>query len=190
MPAVISATPCRAAGASEARRAGKDARAPHDAPMSNLNPIARIAPAVQTIHDAATGSILGGSVSVRLRSEDTDGQLGLVEQVVQGDYPGPRPTRAPGLRRDLLRHRGNPRVQDRRPHARGGAGYGGLRSPRHGAHVRQPESGAGAVAGARDPGRIRARYFDELVDLIARTNGLPTEDEVRDLRIAHGSLPV
>ena len=38
------------------------------------------------------------------------------------------------------------------------------------------------------PGGFEA-YFEELIALIWQTGGLPPEDELRDLGIAHGSLP-
>lgn len=34
------------------------------------------------------------------------------------------------------------------------------------------------------------RYFDELITVIGRTGGMPPEDELRELGIAHGSVPV
>jgi hypothetical protein len=34
------------------------------------------------------------------------------------------------------------------------------------------------------------RYFEELIDLIDETGGIPPEHELRDLGIAHGSIPV
>jgi hypothetical protein len=33
-------------------------------------------------------------------------------------------------------------------------------------------------------------YFEALIELVRRTGGLPPEHELRDLGIAHGSLPV
>lgn len=34
------------------------------------------------------------------------------------------------------------------------------------------------------------RYFEPLIDLIDETAGIPPEHELRDLGIAHGSIPV
>jgi oxalate decarboxylase/phosphoglucose isomerase-like protein (cupin superfamily) len=34
------------------------------------------------------------------------------------------------------------------------------------------------------------RYFEALIDLISETGGIPPEDELRQLGIAHGSVPV
>jgi quercetin dioxygenase-like cupin family protein len=38
------------------------------------------------------------------------------------------------------------------------------------------------------PGGFEA-YFEALIELVRRTGGLPPEDELRELGIAHGSLP-
>ena len=56
--------------------------------MSNLN-ATHISPVVQRVDEATTQTVLGGSITVRLRAEQTDGRLGLVEQVIPGGYPGP-----------------------------------------------------------------------------------------------------
>jgi mannose-6-phosphate isomerase-like protein (cupin superfamily) len=46
-------------------------------------------PVVQTLDDAGGDSLLEGSIKIRLRSEDTDGRFGLIEQVVPAGFPGP-----------------------------------------------------------------------------------------------------
>jgi quercetin dioxygenase-like cupin family protein len=157
--------------------------------MSNLNAITHIAPTVQTIHDAATRSILGGSISVRLRSEDTDGQLGLVEQVVPGGYPGPALHVHPDFDETFYVIEGTLgfRIGDRAHEA--GPGTVAF-VPRGTVHTfANPTQEPARSLVLVTPGGFE-RYFEELIDLIARAGGLPPEDELRDLGIAHGSLPV
>jgi hypothetical protein len=44
------------------------------------------------------------------------------------------------------------------------------------------------VRGAGYPGGFES-YFEELIALIEQTGGLPPEEELRELGIAHGSIP-
>jgi mannose-6-phosphate isomerase-like protein (cupin superfamily) len=46
-------------------------------------------PVVHTIDDAQPIAVMGGSITVRVRSADTDGQLGVVENLVPAGFPGP-----------------------------------------------------------------------------------------------------
>lgn len=66
--------------------------------MSNLN-ATHISPVVQPVDEATTQTVLGGSITVRLRAEQTDGRLGLVEQVIPGGYPDLRCTCTPSSTR-------------------------------------------------------------------------------------------
>jgi hypothetical protein len=50
---------------------------------------ASISPILQPLADATRQPVLGGSITIRLRSEDTDGRLALIEQVVPAGFPGP-----------------------------------------------------------------------------------------------------
>jgi mannose-6-phosphate isomerase-like protein (cupin superfamily) len=156
--------------------------------MTNLNSITHTEPVIQTTRDAATRSVLGGSIAVRLRSEDTDGQLGLVEQVVPGGYPGPALHVHPDFDETFFVIEGTLgfRIGD---HAHE-AGPGTVAFvPRGTVHTfanptREPARSLVLVT----PGGFE-RYFEELIDLIERVGGLPPEHELRDLGIAHGSLP-
>src|SRR5947209_1061131 len=58
---------------------------PHNAPSTDG---ARSA-AVQTLAEANTTHILGGAITSRLPSEDTDGRVGMIDQIVPGGFPGP-----------------------------------------------------------------------------------------------------
>ena len=93
---------------------------------------------------------------MRLRAEQTDGRLGLVEQVVPGGYPGPAMHVHPDFDETFYVIEGTSRFPRRRPRLRGVGRHRGIRAPGHAAHVRQHERGAVAFAGAGHPRRIRA----------------------------------
>ena len=155
--------------------------------MSNLNPT-QTQPVVQSLHEAATQEILGGSITVRLHSEETEGQLGLIEQIVPGGYPGPPTHVHPDFDETFYVIEGTLgfRIGDRAHEA----GPGTIAFVPRGT----PHTFANASAKpARSlvlvtPGGFE-RYFEELIALIARTGGIPPEEELRDLGIAFGSIP-
>ena len=57
--------------------------------MSNHTATIHTRPVIQPVDEATKRAVLGGSITVRLRREETGGRLGLIEQVVPGGYPGP-----------------------------------------------------------------------------------------------------
>src|ERR1700755_1686157 len=57
--------------------------------MTNHATAAAARPIIERAEQAGTHNILGGSLAVRLRREQTDGSLGLVEQQIPAGYPGP-----------------------------------------------------------------------------------------------------
>jgi mannose-6-phosphate isomerase-like protein (cupin superfamily) len=156
--------------------------------MNTLNST-DIRPVIQSADEARTRAVLGGSIAVRLRREETGGQLGLIEQVVPGGYPGPAMHVHPDFDETFY-------IVD------------GTLAFRVGDHAY--EAGPGTVAfvprgtphtfanAGQDPVRSFVlvtpggfeRYFEELIDLIDETGGIPPEHELRDLGIAHGSIPV
>lgn len=156
--------------------------------MSNLNPTTYTEPFVQTVEDAATQAVLGGAITVRLRAEQTDGQLGLVEQVVPGGYPGPAMHVHPDFDETFYVVEGKLgfRVGDRAYEA--GPGTVAF-IPRGAPHTfaNPGQEPARSLVLVR-PGGFE-RYFEELIELVRRSGGLPPEPELRELGIAHGSLP-
>lgn len=157
--------------------------------MSNHTATIHTRPVIQPVDEATKRAVLGGSITVRLRREDTGGQLGLIEQVVPGGYPGPALHVHPEFDETFY-------VVD------------GTLAFRVGDHAY--EAGPGTVAfvprgtphtfanAGEEPARSFVlvtpggfeRYFEALIDLISATGGTPPEQDLRDLGIAHGSIPV
>jgi mannose-6-phosphate isomerase-like protein (cupin superfamily) len=155
--------------------------------MSNLNPT-QTQSVVQPLHEAATQEVLGGSITVRLRSEETDGRLGLVEQVVPGGFPGPAMHVHPDFDETfyVIEGRLGFRIGDRAYEA----GPGTVAFVPHGTphtFANTSERPARSLV-LVTPGGFE-RYFEELIALIARTGGIPPEEDLRDLGIAYGSIP-
>jgi len=157
--------------------------------MSSLITTTPTAPIIQTIHEAGTQAVLGGSITVRLRSEETDGQLGLVEQVVPGGYPGPALHMHPDFDELFYVMEGTLgfRIGDRAHQAGPGTVAFVPRGTPHTFANTTPEPARSLVLVT--PGGFE-RYFEALIGLIARAGGLPPEEELRELGIAHGSVPV
>jgi mannose-6-phosphate isomerase-like protein (cupin superfamily) len=156
--------------------------------MSNLNPTTYAEPVIQTREEATMQSVLGGSITVRLRAEQTDGQLGLVEQVVPGGYPGPAMHVHPDFDETfyVVEGRLGFRIGDRAYEAGSGTVTFVPRGTPHTFANPGREPARSLVLAT--PGGFEA-YFEALIELVRRTGGLPPEDELRELGIAHGSLP-
>jgi len=156
--------------------------------MNYSSETTHIHPVVQPPEEADSQEVLGGSITVRLRSEETGGWLGMVEQVVPGGYPGPALHVHPDFDETFIVLEGALafRVGD---HAYE-AGPGTVAFMPRGT----PHTFANASADrARSfvlvtPGGFE-RYFEALIDLIRETGGIPPEDELRNLGAAHGSHP-
>lgn len=142
---------------------------------------------LQPLKDATAGAFPGGSVTIRLRSEDTVGQLGLVEQVVAPGDQGPPMHIHPAFDETFY-------VLE------------GTLAFRLGDHTRDAGSGSVAfvprgTAPSANPGEQTARilvlvtpfaferYFEELIASINAGGAVPAADELAALRIAHGSIP-
>lgn len=155
--------------------------------MTYLNPT-QVQPIVQPPTDAVTQAVLGGSITVRLRAEETDGRLSLIEQVVPGGFPGPAMHVHPDFDETFYVVEGKLgfRVGERAYEA--GPGTVAF-VPRGTPHTfANPTQEPARSLVLLSPGGFE-RYFDELIPLIQRSGGMPPEDELRDLGIAHGSLP-
>jgi mannose-6-phosphate isomerase-like protein (cupin superfamily) len=156
--------------------------------MSNLNTHTHIEAFIQTSEDATTKSVPGGSIAVRIGADETDGRLGLVEQVVPGGYPGPAMHVHPDFDETFFVIDGTLgfRVGERAYEAGPGTVAFVPRGTPHTFANTGTEPARSLVLVT--PGGFE-RYFEELIDLISRTGGLPPEEELRDLGIAYGSVP-
>jgi mannose-6-phosphate isomerase-like protein (cupin superfamily) len=156
--------------------------------MSNLTPTTYTESVVQTREEAATQSVLGGSIMIRLRAEETNGQLGLVEQVVPGGYPGPAMHVHPDFDETfyVIEGRLGFRVGDRAYEAGSGAVAFVPRGTPHTFANPAPEPARSLVLVT--PGGFEA-YFEALIELVRQAGGIPPEHELRELGIAHGSVP-
>jgi mannose-6-phosphate isomerase-like protein (cupin superfamily) len=155
--------------------------------MSNLN-ATHISPVVETVDEASIQAVLGGSIAVRLRAEQTDGRLGLVEQVVPGGYPGPAMHVHPDFDETFYVIEGTLafRVGHHAYEASAGtAAFVPRGTPHTFANATEKPSRSLVMV---TPGGFES-YFEELIALITQTGGLPPEDELRELGIAHGSTP-
>jgi len=156
--------------------------------MNNLTPTTQIEPIIQTRDEAAVQAVLGGSITVRLRAEQTDGRLGLVEQVIPGGYPGPAMHVHPDFDETFYVIEGNLgfRVGDHAFEAGPGTVAFMPRGTPHTFANPGQESARSLVLAT--PGGFE-RYFEELIELVRGTGGLPPEHELRELGVAHGSIP-
>jgi mannose-6-phosphate isomerase-like protein (cupin superfamily) len=155
--------------------------------MSNLN-ATHISPVVQSFDEAPTQTVLGGSITVRLRAEQTDGRMGLVEQVVPGGYPGPAMHVHPDFDETFYVIKGTLafRVGDHAYEASAGTvAFVPRGTPHTFANASEEPSRSLVLV---TPGGFE-RYFEELIALIGHTGGLPPEEELRELGIAYGSVP-
>jgi mannose-6-phosphate isomerase-like protein (cupin superfamily) len=132
--------------------------------------------------------VLGGSIAVRLRREQTDGRLGLIEQVIPGGYPGPALHVHPDFDETFYVIDGTLalRLGDEARDAGPGTVVFVPRGTPHTFANTAPEPARTLVLVT--PGGFE-EYFEELIGLIARTGGLPPEEDLRDLGKAHGSVP-
>ena len=56
--------------------------------MTNHTPLTSTAP-IQSFEQADATELLGGSIAIRVRGDDTDGRMGMTEHVVPPGFPGP-----------------------------------------------------------------------------------------------------
>jgi mannose-6-phosphate isomerase-like protein (cupin superfamily) len=146
-------------------------------------------PHVQSLQAAPGDSLLGGSIHIRVRSEDTGGRLGLVEQVIPAGFPGPALHVHPEFEETfyVLDGRIAMRLGDEAVEA--GAGTVAV-VPRGTPHTfANPGSDAARVLVMVTPGGFE-RYFEALIESVRAAGGFPPPDELAALGIAHGSVPV
>ncbi|MGZ4167288.1 MAG: cupin domain-containing protein [Solirubrobacteraceae bacterium] len=146
-------------------------------------------PVVQP-RDAASGdSLLGGSIHIRVRSKDTGGTFGLVEQVIPAGYPGPALHVHPEFEETfyVLEGRIAMRVGDEAHEA--GPGTVAV-VPRGTPHTfANPGADPAHILVLVTPGGFE-RYFEALIDAVRAADGIPPSDQLATLGIAHGSVPV
>ena len=143
---------------------------------------------VQTFEEAGTTQGLGGAITIHLRSEDTAGRVGMIDQIVPGGFPGPALHVHPDFEETFY-------VLD------------GTLAFRVGDEAR--EGGPGTVAHIpwgvphtfANPGDEPAHalvivtpagfeaYFEALAATIADRGAFPPVDELVALGVAHGSVP-
>src|SRR5262249_5618625 len=153
--------------------------------MSNLN-ATHIRPVVQSFDEATTQAVPGGSITVRLRAEQTDGRMGLVEQVVPGGYPGPAMHVHPDFDETFFVVEGTLafRVGDHAYEASAGTvAFVPRGTPHTFANASEEPSRSLVLV---TPGGFES-YFEELIALIEQTGGLPPQPEPRAPRIPHRS---
>ena len=146
------------------------------------------APIVQPLDEAVTDQVLGGSITIRLRSENTNGRFALIEQVVPAGFPGPPMHVHPGFDETFYVIEGaaafrvGPRAYTAGP---GTTAFIPRRVPHTFAN---PTDEAVRMLVLVAPGGFE-RYFEALVEAIDRSGGFPSADAVAALGIAHGSVP-
>jgi mannose-6-phosphate isomerase-like protein (cupin superfamily) len=143
---------------------------------------------VQSFEQAETIQLLGGAITIRLRSEDTGGRVGMIDQIIPGGFPGPALHVHPDFEETFFVLDGTLafRVDDQAWEA----------GPGTVAHI--PRGIPHTFANPRDepahtlvvvtPAGFEA-YFEALAAAIADRGEFPPVGELVALGIAHGSLP-
>jgi quercetin dioxygenase-like cupin family protein len=143
---------------------------------------------VQALEQADTTELLGGSIAIRLRGDDTGGRIGMTEQVIPGGFPGPALHVHPTFEETFYVISGALafRVGDDAVEAGPGAV----------AHIPRgvPHTFANL---SDDPARTLVivtpagfeAYFEAVAEMILEHGGMPSAEDLAALGIAHGSIP-
>jgi quercetin dioxygenase-like cupin family protein len=146
-------------------------------------------PLIQTLESASGDFLLGGSIRIRLRSEDTDGRSALIEQVVPAGFPGPALHIHPDFDETFYVLDGEIAVRVGDEAHEAGPGTVAF-VPRGTPHTfANPSDRPARMLVFVTPGGFE-RYFEALIDAVRRIGGFPPADELAALGIAHGSIPV
>jgi mannose-6-phosphate isomerase-like protein (cupin superfamily) len=139
-------------------------------------------------HEPETGVILGGSIAVRLRAADTDGRIGLIEQVIPGGFPGPALHVHPEFEETFYILDGSLvfRVGDHAYEADAGTVAHIPRGVPH-TFANTADEPAHSLVIVTPAGF--EQYFEALAAAIERHGAMPHAGEVVALGIAHGSMP-
>jgi quercetin dioxygenase-like cupin family protein len=144
---------------------------------------------IQSLDTAPGDSLLGGSIHIRVRSEDSGGAFGLVEQVVPAGFPGPALHVHPDFAETFYVIEGHLAVRVGDEAHEAGPGTVAV-VPRDTPHTFANPSGALArMLVLVTPGGFE-RYFEALTGAVREAGGFPPDDELVALGIAHGSVPV
>ena len=143
---------------------------------------------VQRFEEADTIQLLGGAITIRLRSQDTDGRVGMIDQIVPGGFPGP-------ALHVHLEFAETFYVLDGTLTFRVGdeaweSGPGGVAHiPRGVPHTfANPGDEPAHMLAVVTPAGFEA-YFEALAATIAERDAFPPVGELVALGIAHGSFP-
>ncbi len=144
---------------------------------------------LQRLHDAPTETLLGGSIAIRLRSEDTDGRLGLIEQVVPAGYPGPPLHVHPDFDETFYVLDGTLAFRIGDDTIDAGPGTVAF-VPRGTPHTFVNRSGEPVHSLVLvNPGGFE-RYFEVLAGMIRDAGALPAPERLAARGVEHGSVPL
>lgn len=155
--------------------------------MTNHTPLSSTA-FVQSVKQADTTELAGGSITIRMRGDDTDGRMGMTEQVVPGGFPGPPLHVHPEFEETFYVLSGTLafRVGDEAREAGPGAV---AHIPRGVPHTfANPGDDPARALVIVTPAGFEA-YFEALAAAILDHHGMPPVEDVVALGMAHGSIP-
>jgi quercetin dioxygenase-like cupin family protein len=142
---------------------------------------------LSTRESAPFTELLGGAIGVRIRGEDTGGELALVEQVVPAGYPGPPMHVHPGFDEHFYVIEGA--LAFRLGEAAFDGGPGAVVSiPRGTPHTFANRSSAPARALVIVTPAGHERFFTALAEVVRRAGGLPSPEDYQRLNAAHGTV--
>jgi quercetin dioxygenase-like cupin family protein len=158
--------------------------------MPSMNAITHTThPLIQSLADAPGGDLMGGAIHIRVRSEDTDGQYGLIEQVVPAGFPGPALHIHPDFEETFYVIEGQMAIRVGDEAHEAGPGTVAV-VPRGTPHTfANPTDGPVRMLIVVTPGGFE-RYFAALAVAIREAGGFPPAEEIIALGRAHGSVPV
>ena len=144
---------------------------------------------LQSADEATTVELLGGSISVRVRDEDSAGTIALVEQRVPGGYPGPPLHIHPDF--DELFYVVEGELTLRAGDEMRDVGVGGIAFvPRGVPHTFANRSDRPAHSLVIVTRAGHERYFDALIELVHSSEGMPSIEAIGALNEAHGTVIV
>lgn len=143
----------------------------------------------QTRDSAPSDSLLGGSIHIRVRSEDTDGRFALVEQVVPAGFPGPALHIHPDFAETFYVIDGEIAVRVGDEAHEAGPGTVAMVPPGTPHTFANPSDRPARMLVFVTPGGFE-RYFEALIEAVRETGAFPPPEQLAALGIAHGSVPV
>jgi quercetin dioxygenase-like cupin family protein len=144
---------------------------------------------IQSLDTATGDSLLGASIHIRVRSEDTGGGFGLVEQVVPAGFPGPVLHVHPDFEETFYVLEGEIAVRVGDEAHEAGPGTVAV-VPRGTPHTfANPSDRPARMLVLVTPGGFE-RYFEALIETVRDAGSFPPAEELAALGIAYGSVPV